>query len=316
MNKIELCVKFLENPSIDPKDGHKLRKDAGPYNKYMKMCKEFGLISNIKNKSTNSTPFPKTSMKQGTIYKCGFTEIADIDGLIIEHADINTIIQLLPLSRYINKLIETNKDILYLLELIKGNSIYNQQTQVCQFTGLLYKYNKKLDCHIASSNDLMQYVFFSLKDRKLNDLHKIINYFGLHSIEKTDNCSCCDCDIKISLNFYGELLRVIIVNEDICKKEILEDYLTLAPINTNWSFIETIFESLYILDIIPLFTKLINAAKAINNKTVFDGIETAWHNCKRAFFSNIDSEDEDEDDYDKEIEICIDFDNLIDELRF
>ena len=41
-NRETICRKFLKDPSIDPKDGHRLQRGKGPYMKYVKLCQNLG----------------------------------------------------------------------------------------------------------------------------------------------------------------------------------------------------------------------------------------------------------------------------------
>jgi len=42
-NEEEICRKFLQNPNINPETGGRLNYGMGPYNRYVELCKKYGL---------------------------------------------------------------------------------------------------------------------------------------------------------------------------------------------------------------------------------------------------------------------------------
>lgn len=85
MDDHSLCLKFLKNSKIDPKDGiSKLIKNTKPFTNYVKLCRSLGY-----NDEVDSLLGVSKSNKIGLF---GFT---DIDQNIILNLNYNAIIKLL-----------------------------------------------------------------------------------------------------------------------------------------------------------------------------------------------------------------------------
>ena len=71
-NEEELCIKFLDNPKINPKTGKRLMFEKGPYNYYVELCQKYGyslpIISPTIPKPIISSTIPK-SITSSTIPK-------------------------------------------------------------------------------------------------------------------------------------------------------------------------------------------------------------------------------------------------------
>lgn len=84
MDEESLCIRFLKNPDVNPKNGvTKLIKDKTPYSNYIKLCRKLGYndeVDELLGISKN---------------KIGLFGFADIDQNIILNSDYDAIIKLL-----------------------------------------------------------------------------------------------------------------------------------------------------------------------------------------------------------------------------
>src|SRR5579862_6951239 len=72
-NRETICRKFLKDPSIDPKDGHRLQRGKGPYMKYVKLCQNLGFDKEV-DELLGTTIIIKSPRKHQTLPIQGITD--------------------------------------------------------------------------------------------------------------------------------------------------------------------------------------------------------------------------------------------------
>jgi hypothetical protein len=153
MDKDTICRKFLADPRYDPIDDHRLQKDKGPYNRYVKMCLDLGYNEEVDALPRSRTQSPKKSTKipkkisptesarsaspvRPIKVKLGpgkgLTGFPDIDINIILNTDINDLINLLKTDKttrnliveLLPEIIPKNRELVnFIYELLKNNEV-------------------------------------------------------------------------------------------------------------------------------------------------------------------------------------------------
>jgi hypothetical protein len=110
----KLCETFLANPNINPETGKRLRHGCKPYNYYVKMCKDFNMITNI----SSVTMSTRTGSKVEDIFNPyfrpkflpeGFFGIKELDIAILLKLDVGNVKKLMYVSTWMNKIINSNE---------------------------------------------------------------------------------------------------------------------------------------------------------------------------------------------------------------
>lgn len=108
MDDESLCLRFLKNPTINPKNGvSKLIKDTKPYLNYIKLCRSLGYNDEVDE-----------LLGISNVNKIGLFGLVDIDQNIILNSDYDGIIKLLTAD-------QSSRNLVYKLlpQIIKNNNI-------------------------------------------------------------------------------------------------------------------------------------------------------------------------------------------------
>jgi hypothetical protein len=100
---LELCKKFIKEPSRNPRTGGKLLFGKGPYNSYVAKCSALGLLP---VNTTQLSPEINDAKSKHKFIKCVFTGVDDTDLLIlIKTNSLNDIVNIYNTCKYFRRLL-------------------------------------------------------------------------------------------------------------------------------------------------------------------------------------------------------------------
>lgn len=260
--------------------------------------------SNIKPVRLNIKPVkPIQSNKPNIRNKLGLTGSVDTDKFLIDQLDLKSLLQYYQTDTYTKNLVDNNKKLKELIELLKRDSTYSPEAQAFYFKENEFVFDPVTKTNKVTQTGIIDYTLDLLKNRKVDEAMKIVDFY------EPVNKSNIGYDSIYNEYFYGRLFYEILESDMWDSPHIFEDYFSITPKNFDWGNLQTIDPNFnFIADVLEiplanwpykdslkLMINLIKIAIAIHKEQLFIGIVGVWNQWVESIEENLKEEGTDND---------------------